>query len=344
MVDERPPRILVVDDNPDNVELLRAYLEYEGYIVESAMDGQHALDQTYADPPDLILLDIMMPRITGIDVVRRLKSDKTLPFIPVILQTALQSTDDLVRGLGAGADDYIVKPINFQELAARMKSLLRIKTLQRDLAERERQLSEVNDRLRKMASTDGLTSVANRRRLTERLHDMWLHAQRLHEPLSIAMCDIDHFKQVNDEHGHQAGDAILVQVAALLTQMSRDIDSVGRFGGEEFLLLLPGADTMAAVTVAERVRRGVEQHTFPYPGGTLRQTISCGVATWPHPRIAHEDALIKAADDALYVAKGMGRDRVVQFDSQEFNEYVAAVQRRENDGGPVRARERNSRE
>ena len=330
MPHESLKRILVVDDNPDNVELLEAFLEHEGYIVESATDGQQALTHTYEDPPDLILLDIMMPKVNGIEVVRQLKNDPKLPFIPVILQTALQSTDDLVRGLDAGADDYIVKPLNFRELQARMRSLLRIKALQNDLAERERQLSEANDRLMEMAQTDVLTGVANRRHLTERLQDMWKHAQRMHEPLSVAMCDIDHFKQVNDEYGHQVGDTILTQVAALLTSMSRDIDVAGRFGGEEFLILLPGADTDAAVAVAERVRQGVEQHTFPYPGGTLRRTISCGVATWPHPRITHQDALIKAADDALYVAKETGRNRVVQFDSQRFNEHLATAQGSEN--------------
>jgi diguanylate cyclase (GGDEF)-like protein len=158
---------------------------------------------------------------------------------------------------------------------------------------------------------------------------MWNHSQRLHEPLSVVMCDIDHFKPVNDKHGHQAGDSVLKQFAGLLKKAAREIDLVGRYGGEEFLLLLPGTVLDAAVTFAERVRRDVEQHTFTYDGGTLRQTMSCGVAAWPHPRIHHEDGLIKAVDDALYVAKERGRNRVVRFDSQEFNEHTARAEESE---------------
>ncbi len=322
----KPERILIVDDHPDNLELLRARLEASGYQIESAEDGQAALDHIYASPPDLVLLDVMMPKIDGIEVVKRLKSDRTLPFIPVILQTALDSTEHMVQGLDAGADDYISKPVNFRELEARVKSLLRIKALQTDLSERERDLSEANDRLLAMSRTDALTELDNRRFLEERLHEMWEHSQRLHEPLSVVMCDIDHFKRVNDQHGHQAGDSVLKQFATLLKKAARGIDRVGRYGGEEFLFLLPGTVLDAAVTFADRVRREVAQHTFTFDGGTLHRTMSCGIAAWPHPRITHEDTLIKAADDALYVAKEMGRDRVIRFDSQEFNEHITATE------------------
>ena len=321
----RTERILVVDDHPDNVQVLRARLEARGYTVESAEDGQQALEQIHESPPDLILLDVMMPRMDGMEVLQRLKNDPSLPFIPIIMQTALDSTDDFVLGLDAGADDYITKPINFRELEARVKSLLRIKALQSDLTAREKELSEANDRLLAVARTDGLTEVDNRRYLEERLHEMWRHSQRLREPLSAVMCDIDHFKRVNDRYGHQAGDTVLKEFAALLKKAARDVDRVGRYGGEEFLLLLPGTGVEAAMTFAERVRRDVEQHNFPYDGGTIHRTMSCGVAAWPHPRITHEDTLIKAADDALYVAKEKGRNCVVRFDSQEFNEHIATT-------------------
>lgn len=329
MADERPARILVVDDHPDNVLLLRARLEARGYIVESAEDGQAALDRIYASPPDLVLLDVMMPRIDGIEVVRRIKRDRSLPFIPVILQTALDSTEHMVQGLDAGADDYISKPINFRELEARIRSLLRIQALQSELAERERELSEANDRLLRVSRTDSLTGVANRRYLEERLQEMWEHSQRLHEPFSVVMCDIDHFKRVNDDHGHQAGDVVLRQFADLLVAATREIDKVGRYGGEEFLLALPGTVLDAAVTFAERLRADVAAHDFRFDGGTLRRTVSCGVAAWPHPRIRTLEALIKAADDALYVAKETGRNRVVRFDSREFNEHTS------DDAGPI---------
>jgi len=314
-------RILVVDDHEDNIELLRARLEARGYIVDSAADGQAALDQVDRQCPDLILLDVMMPKMDGIEVVRRLKKNSALPFIPVIMQTALDSTENKVEGLDAGADDYITKPINFAELEARVNSLLRIKKLQNELAEREKQLSSLNDKLREISLTDGLTKVDNRRSLEERLHEMWEHSVRLHEPLAIVMCDIDKFKSVNDNYGHQAGDAVLQQFARLLKDEAREIDRVGRYGGEEFLLILPGTVLDAAVTFAERLREKVANHTFTFPGGTLERTMSCGVSASPHPKVKDQEALLRTADDALYVAKETGRNRVVRFDSADFNAH-----------------------
>ncbi|MEO5903226.1 MAG: diguanylate cyclase [Gemmatimonadaceae bacterium] len=315
-------KILVVDDHEDNVEVLRARLESRGYDVEGAMSGQEALDTVSRWRPDLVLLDVMMPDMDGLEVVRRLKADPQLPFIPVIMQTALDSTERMVAGLEAGADDYVTKPINFAELEARVRSLLRIKKLQQDLAEREKELSEMNDKLLAISLTDGLTGVDNRRSLEMRLHEMFEHSLRLHEPISVVMCDIDHFKKVNDTYGHAAGDAVLKQFAEILKEEAREIDRVGRYGGEEFLLLLPGTVLDAAVTFSERLRQRVDAHTFSYEGGTLRKTVSFGVASWPHPKIKAREAMLKAADDALYVAKESGRNRVVRFDSAEFNEHT----------------------
>ncbi len=342
MPDERRKRILVVDDHPDNIQVLRARLEARGYAVDEAGDGEAALERIYATPPDLVLLDVMMPKIDGMEVARRVKSDRSLPFIAVIMQTALDSTENMVQGFEAGADDYITKPINFRELDARVKSLLRIQTLQSELEQRERELSAANDKLLVMSRTDVLTRVANRRYIEERLHEMWEHSARLHEPLSVVMCDIDHFKRVNDEHGHPAGDAVLEQFASLLQSAAREIDRVGRYGGEEFLLVLPGTVLDAAVTFAERVRESVAAHDFTFDGGSLHKTMSCGVAAWPHPLIDNQEALIKAADDALYVAKETGRNRVVRFDSREFNEHIAQAgeQEREREGQQASGGER----
>jgi len=321
MEHKKKKRILVVDDHEDNIELLRARLEARGYEVEGANDGQAALDAVRRVCPDLILLDVMMPRMDGSEVVRRLKANAELPFIPVIMQTALDSTENKVEGLDAGADDYITKPINFAELEARVNSLLRIKALQTDLAARERELSELNDRLRLISLTDGLTEVENRRSLELHLHEMWQHSMRLHEPIALIICDIDKFKAVNDNYGHQAGDSVLKEFAQLLKSEAREIDRVGRYGGEEFLLILSGTVLDAAVTFAERLREKVEGHTFSYAGGTLRRTMSCGVAAAPHPRVKDQEALLRAADDALYVAKETGRNRVVRFDSADFNAH-----------------------
>ena len=318
-------RILIVDDHEDNVEVIRARLEAGGYQIESAADGVEALERVRQSPPDLILLDVMMPRIDGMEVARRIKADQTLPFIPIIMQTALDTVQHKVEGLGAGADDYVTKPINFAELEARVKSMLRIKLLQDELSRANEHLARANAELQRLAVTDALTGLHNRRNVETLLHDMFEHSIRLQEPLACAMFDIDHFKSVNDTQGHQAGDAVLQQLAGILETAAREIDKVGRYGGEEFIALLPGAGLEDAVTFAERTRQQVESHTFTFEGGSLRRTISCGVAAFPHPRIAHCEALVKAADDALYVAKELGRNRVVRFDSPEFNQHSDAV-------------------
>ena len=325
MADEQETaRILIVDDHEDNVELLRARLESWGYETESAMDGEQALQKVEASPPDLILLDVMMPHVDGMEVARRVKSNTNLPFIPIIMQTALDTTEDKVEGLEAGADDYITKPIEFPELKARLRSMLRIKRLQEELEERERQLLEANERLRYMSQTDGLTGLDNRRHLEQQLDSMFAHAKRLNEPLSCVMCDLDRFKAVNDTYGHQAGDAVLKQFARILKIEAREkVDRVGRYGGEEFMVLLPGTVLDAAVTFAERVRKEVEARTFTFEGGAIKRTASFGVAGWPHPKIASCDALVRAADDALYVAKETGRNRTIRFDSDAFNAHIA---------------------
>jgi PleD family two-component response regulator len=177
-------RILIVDDHEDNIELLRARLDAWGFATQSAADGEQALRQIEDSPPDLILLDVMMPKIDGMEVARRVKGNPSLPFIPIIMQTALDATENKVEGLEAGADDYITKPIDFAELKARVNSMLRIKRLQDVLEERERQLLEANERLRHMSQTDALTGLDNRRHLEERIDEMFEHARRLNEPFA----------------------------------------------------------------------------------------------------------------------------------------------------------------
>jgi two-component system cell cycle response regulator len=327
--------ILVVDDHEDNVEVLRVRLESWGYGVDACHNGADALAHVEKTPPDLILLDVMMPEISGIEVARRIKGNKALPFIPIIMQTALDSTEDKVQGLEAGADDYITKPIDFAELKARLRSMLRIKRLQEALEERERELLEVNERLRFMSQTDGLTGLDNRRHLNERIDEMFAHAQRLGEPFSLVMCDLDKFKSVNDTYGHQAGDEVLKQLAGILKDAAREIDRVGRYGGEEFMLLLPGAELDDAVSFAERVRKRIADHTFTFDGVGIKRTASFGVSGWPHPRVTESDALVRTADDALYVAKETGRNRVIRFDGDEFNAHLSAKDGADASGAPL---------
>jgi two-component system cell cycle response regulator len=321
------PRILIVDDNPDNVTILRDRLQARGYSTIVANDGEEALsviaslapqDGTTAGAgplPDLILLDVMLPKLNGFEVARRIKSNQSLPFIPIIIQTALDTTEDKVIGLDAGADDYITKPINLAELEARIRSLLRIKSLQEEVERQRAELFAINDQLVRIARTDALTGIDNRRRLEERLEETFEHSLRLNEPFACVMCDLDMFKRVNDTHGHQAGDEVLRQFAQILRDHAREIDRVGRYGGEEFMLILPGATVDAAVAFAERMRKAVEARTFAFAGTTIRRTVSCGVAGWPDPGIRDADELVRAADNALYAAKAGGRNRVVRWDA-----------------------------
>jgi len=184
---QEPVRVLVVDDLPDNVEILRARLESRGYAVATAANGEEALAAVHADPPQLILCDVMMPGIDGYEVARRIKRDEGLPFIPIILVTALNETEHIVQGLNTGADDYIAKPYHFQELEARVRAMLRIKRLQDELDQKNRELEVANKRLKKLSITDGLTELFNHRHVHELLRDEFERSRRTEEPLGVVM-------------------------------------------------------------------------------------------------------------------------------------------------------------
>jgi diguanylate cyclase (GGDEF)-like protein len=310
--DGGPTRILVVDDVPDNVEILDARLSSRGYAVVTAATGEEALERVKEEPPHLILLDVMMPGLDGHQVARRIKDDEKLPFIPIILVTALNEAEDVVQGLESGADDYISKPYNFRELEARVRAMLRIKFLQDELDLKNRELELANKRLKKLSITDGLTELFNHRHVHQLLHDEFERSLRMGEPVAVAMMDLDRFKQVNDTYGHPTGDVILYETAQIIKQTAREIDMPGRYGGEEFIAILPGTEEEAAAHFAERVRHAVESHVFRDGATEVRMTVSCGVASFPCDGIDAPEALLKAADEALYQAKHGGRNQVVR--------------------------------
>jgi two-component system, cell cycle response regulator len=305
-------RILVVDDHPDNVEIIQARLESRGYQVETAANGQQALECVTANPPHLVLLDVMMPLMDGYEVARRIKSDAALPFIPIILVTARDSTEDKVEGLDAGAEDYLTKPVNFPELEARVRSMLRIKRLQDELDQKNRELEEANRQLRKLSITDGLTGLFNHRHIHELLHEEFERSRRSSEPVAVVMLDLDHFKNLNDTYGHPTGDVILFETAEILRDTAREIDMLGRYGGEEFVAVLPDSDEEAGVRFAERVRERVDAHVFRDGATEVRMTLSCGVAALPSPGVDSPSSLLKLADEALYRAKSGGRNQVIR--------------------------------
>ena len=310
-----PVRVLVVDDLPDNVEILRARLESRGYAVDSAESGEEALRKVQQAPPQLILCDVMMPGIDGYEVARRIKDDGksgALPFIPIILVTALGETEHIVQGLNTGADDYIAKPYHFQELEARVRAMLRIKRLQDELDQKNRELEVANKRLRKLSITDGLTELYNHRHVHELLRDEFERSRRTEEPLAVTMIDLDRFKVVNDTYGHPTGDVILYETARILRETAREIDMVGRYGGEEFIAILPNTDEEEAARFAERVRTAVEGHLYQDEDNEIRMTCSSGAASFPSAGVDAPEQLLKKADDALYAAKEGGRNRVVR--------------------------------
>lgn len=312
LLPDRKPKILVVDDVPLNVELLRTYLNTAGYHVFEAGDGEQAMQIVAQKKPDLLLLDIMMPKMNGFEVCKRLKSDPKTRFIPIVMVTALQSIEDKVQGIEAGADDFITKPFNKMELLARVRSLLRIKFLYDALVKKISQLDQAKKRLQQLAITDGLTGLYNYRFFKEQLLHEMDRAARHNLSLSLIMMDIDNFKIYNDTNGHPAGDEVLRRIAKVLQNNIRKIDIAARYGGEEFAIILPEESPESAKIVTEKIRRLVEEEPIPFEDKqpNKKLTISLGLATFP---IDAEDwkQLVSKADQRLYKAKKSGRNRAV---------------------------------
>lgn len=289
-------QILTVDDVPANLQILNVHLGDQGYDVIEAQSGQQALDILKKTPNDidLILLDVMMPIMSGLDVLKEIKKNPQLENIPTILVTANADDDNVAEGLDLGAFDYIIKPYSLVVLLARVRSALR---------EKERL-----DLLEKWATTDPLTGLMNRRHFFELADRELEQTRRSDRPLSFIMLDIDHFKQVNDQHGHLIGDAALIELAKLLKQQLRKVDFCGRYGGEEFILCLPDTPLIGALDVAERIRKAVLHIEIETPDNQpVHFSISLGIAQ--NKQDPSVEAILKRADHALYEAKEAGRNQ-----------------------------------
>jgi diguanylate cyclase (GGDEF)-like protein len=305
-------RILVVDDVKDNVDVLRDWLGRKGYAVDAAASGEEALQKVHDSPPDLILLDVLMPELDGIEVARRLREAKELRKVPIILLTARRSTADKVRGLRAGADDYITKPFDFEEVDARITAMLEKRDLYLALERANARLREVNEKLKRTLVTDEKTHLFNYRHFCERAAEEFKRAGRYESDLSCLMLDLDGFKKINDTLGHLRGDRLLRETGRVLRESARETDFVARHGGDEFAILCPHTDAEQAAVLAERIRRAVAERAFLEEEGPLKLTMSLGSATWPRQRsIRSAQDLIEAADAALLEAKRLGRNRVV---------------------------------
>jgi two-component system cell cycle response regulator len=289
-------RTLVADDDPVTRRTLQKLLTKRGYEVVVAANGIEASELLQReDAPRLALLDWLMPGMTGIDVCRRVRSSQHAAYTYVIMLTAQDEKKHFQTGMKAGADDYISKPFDITEVDLRLRAGERIITLQ--------------EQLRVEAHEDALTKTLNRGAIVKLLGRELARATRAAAPLSVLMVDIDHFKSVNDTYGHQVGDTALRGVADSLALPLRAYDGLGRFGGEEFLIVLPGCSRTDAIKVAERVRASVARNPIPTAGGPIATTVSVGVAV-EEGQGSGADALIAAADLALYGAKRRGRNRV----------------------------------
>jgi two-component system, cell cycle response regulator len=291
--------ILVADDSLVVRAVVCDQLEEEGYEVVQAVDGESALAQCAIMRPDAILLDIEMPGLDGYQVLARLKADPKLSDIPVVFLTGRTSTDDMVGGLRAGAHDYLRKPFEPAELLARIGGAVRIKRLQDELRMR-------NADLDRLSRVDGLTGIYNRRHLDEQLQEAAKTAARDQQPLSILMLDIDHFKQVNDRDGHPAGDRVLQEFARRIQSAVRAGNIVGRWGGEEFLIIAPHTSTAEALCLGERIRAAIADTAVDIGDRSISITVSIGCAAGIEPSAG----LVAQADAALYRSKAEGRNRV----------------------------------
>jgi diguanylate cyclase (GGDEF)-like protein len=303
-------RILVVDDDPLSRRLVETAVARLGHQATVAEDGQAAWQRWCQDQPEVLITDLVMPGVDGLELCRRVRAGAEAGYTYIILATVLGGRQDVVRGMEAGADDYLIKPVDLFALRTRLIAAQRVTDLHAELARHRAQLTH-------LARHDPLTGLANRRSLDEDLEALHARSRRYGRGYALAMCDIDRFKAYNDSSGHQAGDQALRAVAATLAGELRLSDGVYRYGGEEFLLVLPEQTLDGALVAVERVRRAVAQLAIPQPGagpdGVL--TVSAGITAYAPGDTTTAAQLLEQADAALYRAKSAGRNRIAVADN-----------------------------
>jgi diguanylate cyclase (GGDEF)-like protein len=297
-------RILIADDELMSRKLLQKTLERAGYEVTAVENGRLAADQLCpTDGPRLALLDWMMPELDGLGVCREVRNRKEQSYIYMILLTSKESKEDVVAGLGSGADDYLTKPFDPEELKARLRTGLRILSL-------EDRLVEAREEMRFQATHDGLTALWNRGVIMDLLGRELTRSRREHVSTAILMCDLDHFKSVNDTYGHLAGDDVLREASKRLLASVRSYDFVGRYGGEEFLVVLNNCNPAFAFARAEEIRKAIAQRPVPSSSGPIPITMSLGLLVSQEWGARPVEELLREADGALYAAKEAGRNCV----------------------------------
>ncbi|MBJ6724500.1 GGDEF domain-containing response regulator [Geomesophilobacter sediminis] len=295
-------KILIADDDDHFRRLLAEILEQWGYEVTATASGEEALVALQSDDsPRVAILDWMMSGLTGIEVCRKVRDEMAEPYTYLILLTSQQREEDLVLGMEAGADDYLTKPLKVNELRVRLRAGIRIIELQTELV-------EAREYLRHKASHDSLTGLWNHEEIRGILRRELAREERVGGCVSVIMADIDHFKRINDTYGHLVGDEVLRQVAHRMQVLARTYDFIGRYGGEEFMLVVPQCCRDCTVAFAERLRKSISRESFETSAGKLPVTLSLGVASLGAGVDA--ETLVREADHALYRAKERGRNRV----------------------------------
>lgn len=301
-------KVLLVDDSRQARVAAKAALAGLFSVFIEAEDGLAAIKSFVEEKPGFIITDIEMPSINGYRFISTIRNMEDGRDVPIIL---LSGTKDPLKkkltGFNLGASDFLMKPFESEELVARVKSLLRVRSLMEELKEK-------NALLEKLAVTDELTGLNNRRHFFESTHSQMALGLRHNFKIACLLMDIDHFKKINDTHGHMAGDEVLRKMGALLKASKRDGEELARFGGEEFVMCLFNTDSESAVLAAERFRRLIKEHDFSSVAQGLKVTLSIGVAVWPQGSVTSIDELVKAADKALYKSKALGRDMVTLFE------------------------------
>ncbi len=301
-------RVLIADDDPMIRKILQSWLSSWGYGVSAAQDGAQALRLLESEPPPQILIfDWMMPELNGLELCRLVRARNRTPYQFIMLATARDDKQDLVRGLEAGADDYLSKPFDRNELRARLRTGRRILTLQSE------QL-KAREEFQQQATHDHLTGIWNRSAIFDLVHREFEIALRSGSTLGIMMLDVDSFKKVNDTHGHLAGDEVLREITRRILRALRSTDLVGRYGGEEFLILLPNCGSHEVRLCAERILESMVDRPVTVDSSEIAITVSLGT-TVLDPALSAEKEALAAADNALYIAKKSGRNRVA---SQEL--------------------------
>ncbi len=307
--------LLIIDDEPMNTDILCRRLTTRGYKTIAAHSAEEGWSQLESEDVDVLLLDVNMPVVNGLEFLDRLRGDERTKTVPVIMVSALADTEHIVRGLQRGANDYVTKPVNMPILLARIETQLKIASLVNELESQMEVLAT-------LATHDELTGVLNRRAMIRALEHDLARSRRYKHPLSVLMVDVDYFKRINDELGHAAGDHVLREFAIELGRTLRVTDTLCRYGGEEFCVILAETDEAQALLVAEHLRKRLSRAQFSFEQSHMRLTASIGVSTYRFSEDTESLQLLEKADKALYQAKRNGRNRVEVYEQKSA---IAAV-------------------